>query len=254
MSDYSSYLHHFKRIREPEKQKLTKHTNTKYGQRSEKKSDKTIPKIKEQERIDLVGSILTGMEKDKSKRKEWEGQVRLQDKTTVCSQTSTAFSTNTKKKEAPLANTVSTHSSYSLSFGGIKERVSRVKDKHLSHRLDTMKRETKYALSNLKKKNRERSRRNKDKTVNPKQRSYSESNHKGVGKHQDHAKFARYMNGVKSGSTWRGPQRIGSTRRNWRPDRAYDFDLNDMDVNDLRHPNDDFDMCRIWPVGRRHSY
>merc|ERR1719186_808657 len=61
-------------------------------------------------------------------------------------------------------------------------------------------------------------------------------------------KFPREMEGTKSWrgkSSWNGSRRLGSTRRKWRPDRAYDFGRNDMEINDRETPNDQFDLARI---------
>ena len=145
-------------------------------------------------------------------------------------------------------------STFSLGFGASKERVSRkipclmhlqAKEKIKKRIKETTssggKCKAKHALFRHKMGKQERNIKNQDKTTNSKIDS--------------HVELARYMNGVKSSgskSGWKGSQRIGSLRTGWRPERAYDFHRNDMDVNDSKHPNDVFNLCRI-PSGRRSS-
>merc|ERR1712237_180559 len=48
-------------------------------------------------------------------------------------------------------------------------------------------------------------------------------------------KFSKEMKGTKSSkskSSWKGAGKLGSTRKAWRPDRAYDFGRNHMEIND----------------------
>jgi hypothetical protein len=49
-------------------------------------------------------------------------------------------------------------------------------------------------------------------------------------------KFSKEMKGIKSSkskSSWKGAGKLGSTRKAWRPDRAYDFGRNHMEINDV---------------------
>lgn len=61
-------------------------------------------------------------------------------------------------------------------------------------------------------------------------------------------KLPREMEGTKSyqsKSSYKASRRLGSTRTHYRPDRAYDFGRNDMEINDVETPNDIFELARI---------
>ena len=61
-------------------------------------------------------------------------------------------------------------------------------------------------------------------------------------------KFSKEMGGTKSWrskSSWKGAGKLDSTRKAWRPDRAYDFGRNHMEINDVETPNDNFELARI---------
>jgi len=48
----------------------------------------------------------------------------------------------------------------------------------------------------------------------------------------------------RSKSNWKGSDKLGSMRTSWRPNRAYDFNRNDMELNDPGTPNDEFNFVR----------
>lgn len=48
----------------------------------------------------------------------------------------------------------------------------------------------------------------------------------------------------RSKSSWKRSDKLGSMRTSWRPSRAYDFNRNDMEMNDPGTPNDDFNLFR----------
>lgn len=262
--------------------KLTKH-QIKHAHGIHKKKHKSSP-AKEMKKQDLLGSILTGMKSlkdEKQQNEEWEGQLTLHEDQQAYQNTSSH--TIQSQKYDSKSNSSCSNSSLSSEeplqieashcFGSSKRRVCN-KTPQLLHlqekerikmrvrvttsrvRYSTTKKENKHALFRQNSRKPEGSntneRKNKGKSLdlNANEKLFN-NNRSRKDKSQttdSHGKNSLHMNGMKSyrsKSSWGGSQRIGSTRTDWRPDRAYDIHRNSMEVNDAAHPNDVFDLCRI---------